>query len=99
MLDDVEQKNLIELRDIHRKFSAIEVPADKLELVRASSSIGGVTIHPRDATTSLNHFRRDVALSATDVEDVSAGTGRGDRRFVRRFVSELQVISFLRLID
>src|SRR5882762_1140207 len=99
MFDDVEQEDLIELRDVHREFFPIQIPSDKINLPRPLGRLGHIPVHPGDAATSLDQFGRDVTLAATNIENMPAWTRGGDGSSVRRFVSELQIVGFLRRVD
>src|SRR5437870_8992812 len=96
MFDDIEQKNLVELRDIDRELFPIQVPADELWPRWHEWCGRRVTVHSRDAAALLDQFGRNQSLAAADIEHVPARTCRGERRRVRGFVAELQIVRFLR---
>src|SRR5256885_5962329 len=99
MLDDVEHKDLIELRDVHRELLPIKIPSDKIDLLRPLGGVGHIPVHPGDAATSPDQFGPDVTIAATNIENMPAWTRCGDGSSVRRFISELQIVGFLRRID
>src|SRR5882724_4218646 len=99
MFDDVEKEDLIELRDVYREFFPIKIPSDKIDLLRPLGRMRHIPVHPGDAATSPDQFGRDVPLAATNIENMPAGTRCGDSSGVRGFVSELQIVGFLRRID
>src|ERR1700688_3066289 len=99
MFDDVEHEDLIELRDVHRELFPIQIPSDKIDLLRLLGGIGRIPVHPGNAAASLDQLGRDVTLAATNIENMPAWTRCGDGGGVRRFVSELQIVGFLRRID
>src|SRR5687768_12399082 len=67
VLDDIEQKDLIELRDIDGKLAGIEV-----ELPDLNFGIGrwaDVLIDSDDPCSARRHGFSDIALAAADIED------------------------------
>src|SRR6266576_2068615 len=99
MFDDIEHEDLIELGDVYRELFPIQIPSDKIDLLGSLGGIGHIPVHSGDAAASLDQFGRDVTIAATNIENMLAWTRCGDGGCVRRFVSELQIVGFLRRVD
>src|SRR5207253_5839690 len=96
MFDDVEHKDLIELRDVHRELLPIKIPSDKIDLLRPLGGVGHIPVHPGDAATSPDQFRTDVTIAATNIDNMPASTRCGDASSVRSIESKLKIIGLLR---
>ena len=74
MLDDIEEKDLVEFRDVHGEFALVNIPFPELEprITRSRD----VLIDPDHARGLGKHLLGDIALTASDIEHRGASAHR-----------------------
>ena len=66
VLDDIQQENLVELRDVDRELMAVDIPLAELEswILRFADEL----INAHYTFRRLDHFLGHVTLSAADIQ-------------------------------